>query len=233
MNLTITKAETQPNRSTAIRSDGRRLEESTRMSSGTFETPHGVMEWDKYFITNHTLKTRADFVVIRSREVPPFDETFARLNRAATLGKRAVKQANVVLGARLNPEVAVPEDSEACGVRTSTDMEFGVEFPVGVPALTEVRELDIKEDGEGLFWLRLSNRRFDLYADNPATSEHPTLGVFIPTETPGVTSADPEHIRWQYADALLTPITAELPGALGDISIRAALLGLKPGVTAS
>lgn len=231
MSLTIAKAETQPNRSTAIRSDGRHLEQSTRMSSGTFETPYGDMEWDKYFITNSTRKRREDFVVIRTREVPVLAETFARINRATTLGKRAVRQASVVLGARLKPEAAVCETDGGC-VSSSMDMRFGVEFPLAVPELAEVPELDVKEDGEGLTWLRISNRHFDLYADNPAMADRePTLGVFIPTETPGVANADPEHIRWQYADALLTPTTAELPGALGDMSVRAALLDLKPGVT--
>lgn len=231
MSLTIAKAETQPHRSTAIRGDGQHFVQSIRMSSGTFETPYGDMEWDKYFITNSTLKRREDFVVIRTGEVPALDETFARINRAALLGKRAIRQCNAVLGARLNPEAATCETDGGC-VSSSTDMRFGVELPLAVDDLAEVDELDVKEDGEGLFWLRVSNRHFDLYADNPAMSDRqPTLGVFIPTETPGVANTDPEHIRWQYADALLTPTTAELPGALGDISVRAALLGLKPGVT--
>lgn len=231
MSLTITKIETQPNRSTAIRNDGRRLEEATRMSSGTFETAYGEMEWDKYFVTNSTLKKRKDFIVIRTREVPELAETFARINRAALLGERAIRQCNAVLGARLKPESAVCEAESGC-VSSSMDMQFGVELPLAVSDLAEVEELDVAEDGEGLSWLRVSNRHFDLYADNPAMGDHNhTLGVFIPTETPGIASADPEHIRWQYADALLTPTTAELPGALGDLSVRAALLDLKPGVT--
>lgn len=229
MSLTIAKAETQPNRSTVIRDDGRHLEQSIRMSSGTFETPYDVMEWDKYFTTNHTLKRREDFVVIRTGEVPALDETFARINRAALLGERAIRQCNAVLGARLKPEAAICETDGGC-VQSSMDMRFGVELPLEVIDLAEVDELDVKEDGEGLFWLRISNRHLDLYADNPAMTDRPTLGVFIPTETPGMASA-PEHIRWQYADALLTPTTAELPGALGDMSVRAALLALKPGIT--
>ena len=230
MSLTIAKVETQPNRSTAIRSDGRQIEQSTRMSSGTFETAYGEMEWDKYFITNSTLKRREDFVIIRTREVPDLAETFARINRATTLGKRAVRQASVVLGARLKPEAIVCETVSGC-VSSSMDMQFGAEFPLSVPELAKVPELDVKEDGEGLSWLRISNRHFDLYADNPAmVVRDPTLGVFIATVTPGVAGADSEHIRWKYADALLTPTTAELPGALGDMSVRAALLDLKPGV---
>lgn len=232
MSLTITKAETQPNRSTAIRSDGRRLEEATRMSSGTFETAYGEMEWDKYFVTNSTLKRREDFVVIRTQEVPALAETFARINRAALLGERAIRQCEAVLGAQLKSEAAICETDGGC-VSSSMDIRFGVELPLAVSDLAEVEELDVREDGEGLSWLRISNRHFDLYADNPAMGDrNHTLGVFIPTETPGVASADPEHMRWQYADALLTPTTAGLPGALGDMSVRAALLDLKPGVTA-
>lgn len=231
MSLTITTAETQPSRTTYARNrDGRRTAQSTRMSSGTFETPYGVMEWDKYFTTNHTLKKREDFVVIRADEVPVLDETFARINRAALLGKRAIRQCSAVLGARLSPEAAVCEIDGGC-VSGSTDIQFGVELPIAVSDLAEPSELDVKADGEGLFWLRVSNRHFDIYADNPAmTDQQLSYGVFIPTESPGVTGADPEHIRWQRADALLTPTTAELPGALGDISVRAALLALKPGV---
>lgn len=232
MSLTITRAETQPNRSTTVRSDGRRLEEATRSSSGTFETAYGDMEWDKYFVTNTTLKRRQDFVVIRTREVPELGETFARINRAALLGDRAIRQCNAVFGARLKSEAAVCETDGGC-VSSSMDMQFGVELPLAVSDLAEVEELDVREDGEGLSWLRISNRHFDLYVDSPAKGDRShKLGVFIATETPGVASASPEHIRWQYADALLTPTTAELPGALGDMSLRAALLDLKPGVTA-
>ncbi len=233
MNLTIARAETQPNSSTAIRSrDGRHLKQSTRMSSGTFETPYGVMKWDKYFKTNHTLKKREDCVVIRTDEVPALDETFERINRAALLGERAIRQCTAFLGARLSQETTTLEADDNC-TRSSKDWEFGVELPLAVSDLAEVSELDVKEDGEGLFWLRIFNRHFDLYADNPSMTddEQPTFGVFVRTETPGLASADPEHIRWQYADALLTPITAELPGALGDVSLRAALVGLKPGST--
>lgn len=230
MSLTITKAETQPNRSTAIRSDGRRLEEVTRMSSGTFETAYGEMEWDKYFVTNRTLKRRKDFVVIRTHEVPGLAETFARVNRAALLGERAIRWCEAVLGAKLKSEAATCETDGGC-VSSSMDLRFGVELPLAVSDLAEVEELDVRKDGQGLSWLRIFNRQFDLYAYNPAMGGDHTLGVFIPTETPGVASADPEHMRWQYADVLLTPTTAGLPGALGDMSVRAALLDLKPGVT--
>jgi hypothetical protein len=234
MSLTIARAETEPNRSTSIRNrDGRQLAQSTRMTAGTFETPYGVMEFDKYFITDHTLKKREDFVVIRTHEVPLIDETFARINRAAALGKRAVRLSNVVFGAKLNKEAAATTDS-LTGASSSMDLEFRVELPVTLNDIAEIAELDVQENGAGLSWLRLSNRQFDFYADNPALKglQGAVLGVFIPTETPNTANVDPEHIRWEYADALLTPSTTELPGALGDVSLRASLLKLKPGMTA-
>lgn len=229
MSLIITKIDRQPNHRTAIRGDGRRLEQSTRMSSGTFETPYGEMEWDKYFTSNHTMKRREDFVVIRSHEVPDLNETFARISRAANLGKRVVRHCNAVLGARLNTELVAANQDSSCGVNSSTDMQFDIELPITVGDLAELSELDVNEDGEGLHWLRISSRYFDLYADNPSITERPTIGVFIPTEAPDSASAEPKHIRWEYADALLTPTAIDLPGPLGDMSIRAALLGLKPG----
>lgn len=201
------------------------------MTSGTLETPYGVMEFDKYFVTERTYKKRKDFVVIRTNEVPPLDETFARINRAATLGKRTLRQCDAFLGAKLSQEADVCETGGGC-MGSSSNMRFGVELPLAVPDLAEVEELDVKEDGEGLFWLRISARNLDLYADNPAMRNgHSTLGIFIATESPDAANADPNHVRWQYADALLTPTAADLPGALGDVPLRAALTSLRPGTT--
>lgn len=234
MNLTIIEAETTPNRTTVLKGDGRNLEESTRITTGTLETPYGVMEFDKYFTTKHTLKKRADFVVIRTDNVPALGETFARINRAASLGSRAIRQSNAFLGARLSPKTktAACEADGGCGcIQNSSDMQFGVVLPVAVSELAGVSELDVKEDGEGLSWLRIFNRYFDLYADNPAMQDNSTYGLFIHTESPNMSHINLEHARWWYADALLTPSMAELPGALGDMSVRAALVGLKPGET--
>lgn len=230
MNLSITRSGTGP----AIRAGNeRQLEELTRRTAGTLGSPYGLLEWDKYFVTHRTHKKREDFVIIRTGEVPPLDETFARLNRAAALGKRVTRHASAILGARLNPGNIVPEEAHEGDAPSSTDMKFGIEFPMTVSDLAAIDELDIRENGDGLFWLRLAsaNGRFEVFADNPATQEHPSLAVIVPTETPGAINADPEHIKWQCADALLTPLEAELPGALGDLSLRSALLDLRPGVT--
>ncbi len=229
--LFITDVETQPVRVSCFNEDGQRLDESTRLTSGTFNTPHGAMEFDKYSTTQHTLKKRVDLLVIRTGEAPPLEETIARINRAAMLGSRAVRRCSVVFGARLNQGAGVCE-IDGDRAKNSTDRRFVMNLPLRVSDLAEITELDVQEGGEGLFWLRLSGgSNLEIYADNPETQQgNSRLAAFLGTESPNAATANPSHIRWQYADALLTPTAAELPGALGDMSLRAALLALRPGV---
>lgn len=230
MNLNIVRVGMQPHRNTVTHGNGRSYEQSIRMTSGIFETPDEVMEFDKYFVTNYDQKRRDDFVIIRSSNAPPLTETFERINRATSLGKRMIRQCLAVMGARINQDVVSCAADGGCAP-DSMDMTFNLDLPLGISDLAEIPELDVKEDGEGLSWLRISTRHFDFDVDNPAMTDRfaPGLGVFISTDSPDATNVDLDHVRWQRADALLTPIDKELPGVLGDISLRSALVALRPG----
>lgn len=175
------------------------------------------MHFEKHFIESSD-KDPSERVLIRTHEPPFIGETFQRVNRAGLLGGAALQRAEVILSARTreheNPELDCEWD----------EVEYEVELPLHMREFAELPELNVEEDGTGLFWMRLTHPDFDIYTDNPQSKSWSTYGVFISVDNE---NANPDHIRWQCADALMTPSNELLPGALGDMSLRLALIEMK------
>lgn len=211
----------KPNEVEVHRRDGKRYRQFTRTIDGTIRVDDGVLEFEKLLVSIPERKKRNDFVIVRASPAPELEETLRRMNRAMNLGERAIRNTPAVLGAKTKSTTEICDTDTGQCVTGSTDLEFMLSPPLEVSDFTDVEELEIGDDGSGLFWMRASNRYFDFYADVPSpTNRRSLVGVFVALESPRSRPHLTTDRRWDYADALMTPSEISVPGTLGSIQLR-------------